>query len=39
MIVEGLSKSKFWSETAVFVIEDDAQNGPDHVIRTVPRRS
>jgi hypothetical protein len=31
MIVEGLSKSKFWNETAVFVVEDDAQNGPDHV--------
>ncbi len=31
LLVEGLSKSKFWKETAVFVIEDDAQNGPDHV--------
>jgi hypothetical protein len=31
MIVEGVSKSRFWSSTAVFVIEDDAQNGPDHV--------
>ena len=30
-IVEALSHSKFWSETAIFVIEDDAQNGPDHV--------
>jgi DNA-binding beta-propeller fold protein YncE len=30
-VVEGLSKSKFWKETAVFVVEDDAQNGPDHV--------
>jgi hypothetical protein len=30
-LVEGVSKSKFWKETAVFVIEDDAQNGPDHV--------
>lgn len=30
-LVEGLSKSKFWPETAIFVIEDDAQNGPDHV--------
>ena len=27
----GVSKSKFWPETAIFVIEDDAQNGPDHV--------
>ena len=29
--IEALSKSKFWKDTAVFVIEDDAQNGPDHV--------
>jgi hypothetical protein len=31
MIVEGLSRSKFWSSTAIFVVEDDAQNGPDHI--------
>ena len=31
MIIDGLSRSKFWKDTAVFVIEDDAQNGPDHV--------
>lgn len=31
MVVEAVSKSKFWSKTAIFVIEDDAQNGPDHV--------
>src|SRR5262249_24088909 len=30
-VVEGLSKSKFWKETAIFVVEDDAQNGADHV--------
>ena len=30
-IIEGLSHSRFWDSTAVFVIEDDAQNGPDHV--------
>jgi YVTN family beta-propeller protein len=30
-IVEAVSHSKFWSSTAIFVIEDDAQNGPDHV--------
>jgi YVTN family beta-propeller protein len=30
-IVEGVSHSKFWPETAIFVIEDDAQDGPDHV--------
>lgn len=29
--VEHLSKSKIWNESAVFVLEDDAQNGPDHV--------
>jgi YVTN family beta-propeller protein len=31
MVVEAVSKSKFWNETAIFVLEDDAQNGPDHV--------
>ena len=31
MLVEAVSKSKFWSSTAIFVVEDDAQNGPDHV--------
>ncbi len=31
MVVEAVSKSKFWKETAIFVVEDDAQNGPDHV--------
>lgn len=31
MLVEGISKSKFWAQTAIFVVEDDAQNGPDHV--------
>jgi YVTN family beta-propeller protein len=30
-LVEAVSKSKLWKETAIFVIEDDAQNGPDHV--------
>jgi hypothetical protein len=30
-VVETISKSKFWKDTAIFVIEDDAQNGPDHV--------
>ena len=30
-IVEAVSQSKFWKDTAIFVIEDDAQNGPDHV--------
>jgi hypothetical protein len=30
-IVEAASRSKFWKEMAIFVVEDDAQNGPDHV--------
>ncbi len=30
-IVEAVSKSPFWKSTAIFVLEDDAQNGPDHV--------
>jgi hypothetical protein len=31
MVVEAISNSKFWKEMAIFVIEDDTQNGPDHV--------
>ncbi|MES1215893.1 MAG: bifunctional YncE family protein/alkaline phosphatase family protein [Bacteroidota bacterium] len=31
MFVEFLSKSPIWKESAVFIVEDDAQNGPDHV--------
>jgi hypothetical protein len=30
-IVEAISQSVFWKEAAIFVLEDDAQNGPDHV--------
>ena len=30
-LVEAVSKSKFWKSTAIFVVEDDAQNGPDHI--------
>ncbi|MEP7273996.1 MAG: bifunctional YncE family protein/alkaline phosphatase family protein [Acidobacteriota bacterium] len=30
-IVEALSKSSFWKKMAIFVVEDDAQNGVDHV--------
>jgi YVTN family beta-propeller protein len=30
-VVEGLSKSRFWPHLAIFVVEDDAQNGSDHV--------
>jgi hypothetical protein len=29
--VEAVSHGKFWRDTAIFVVEDDAQNGPDHV--------
>src|SRR6202022_4340081 len=30
-VVEGLSKSRFWKHMAIFEVEDDAQNGSDHV--------
>ena len=30
-IVEGISKSRFWASSLVLVVEDDAQNGLDHV--------
>jgi YVTN family beta-propeller protein len=30
-IVEAISKSRFWKETCIFVIEDDPQDGWDHV--------
>jgi hypothetical protein len=30
-IVEALSRSKFWKDTCVFIIEDDPQSGWDHV--------
>lgn len=30
-LVEAVSKSRFWKQSAIFVVEDDAQNGPDHV--------
>jgi YVTN family beta-propeller protein len=31
MVVEALSKSRFWPKTAVFINEDDPQGGFDHV--------
>ena len=31
MLVDHLSKSNIWKESVVFILEDDAQNGPDHV--------
>ncbi len=30
-LVEEVSKSRYWPQIAIFVIEDDAQNGPDNV--------
>ncbi len=30
-LVDSVSHSPYWSSTAIFVTEDDAQNGPDHV--------
>lgn len=30
-VIEAISHSRFWPKTAVFVVEDDAQDGPDHV--------
>ena len=31
MLVDAVSHSKFWPQTAIFILEDDAQDGPDHV--------
>jgi DNA-binding beta-propeller fold protein YncE len=31
LVIEAISRSKFWPQTAIFVVEDDAQNGPDHI--------
>jgi hypothetical protein len=31
MMVDRISRSRYWKETAIFVIEDDAQDGSDHV--------
>jgi DNA-binding beta-propeller fold protein YncE len=30
-VVEAVSHSEYWYDTAIFVVEDDAQDGPDHV--------
>src|SRR5262249_60164913 len=30
-IVDAVTRSRVWSSFAIFIIEDDAQNGPDHV--------
>jgi len=31
LLVDKISHSRFWKESIIFVLEDDAQNGPDHV--------
>jgi hypothetical protein len=30
-LVDVISRSRYWKDSAIFVTEDDAQNGPDHV--------
>ena len=30
-VVEALTRTRFWKKMAIFVVEDDAQNGVDHV--------
>ena len=30
-LVEAVSNSPYWKDTAIFLVEDDAQDGPDHV--------
>ena len=30
-VAEAISHSPFWDDTAIFILEDDAQDGPDHV--------
>ena len=30
-MIDALTHSPFWADSVVFVLEDDAQNGPDHV--------
>jgi YVTN family beta-propeller protein len=30
-LVEAVSSSVYWKDTAIFIVEDDAQAGPDHV--------
>jgi DNA-binding beta-propeller fold protein YncE len=30
-VVDAISHSPYWDDTAIFILEDDAQDGPDHV--------
>ncbi len=34
MIVEAIARSPIWRSSLILVVEDDAQNGPDHVDAT-----
>lgn len=31
LMIEKITKSKFWNQSIIFVLEDDAQNGSDHI--------
>jgi hypothetical protein len=31
LLIETVSKSPYWKDTAIFIVEDDAQDGPDHI--------
>jgi YVTN family beta-propeller protein len=31
LLVDAVSHSKYWKDTAIFLVEDDSQDGPDHV--------
>jgi DNA-binding beta-propeller fold protein YncE len=31
LIVDAVSHSKYWKDTAIFIAEDDSQDGPDHI--------
>jgi YVTN family beta-propeller protein len=31
LLIEAVSNSPYWKDTAIVVVEDDAQDGPDHV--------
>lgn len=31
LLVQAVTHSPYWKDTAIFVLEDDAQDGPDHV--------
>jgi hypothetical protein len=30
-MVDAISNSAYWNDSAIFIVEDDAQSGPDHV--------